>query len=103
MQHSPLARRKLFEPAGELIQLPFSRQGGCLTPSWLLTAEARQRSLSIHSGNRSEEPQVFGLCWKTTSAQRGFEAAVPLQKRRSTSCANTRGAWQLVRWVAAQG
>src|SRR6476619_3360231 len=97
-----LVCRKLFEPAGELIQLPLPRQGRRLFPGWLLGAEARQGSPSIHSGDRTEKSQAVSLCWKPTGSKRRFEAVVSLQ-RCSTDCANARGARQFVRGIAPQG
>jgi hypothetical protein len=87
IRFSCLACRKLFEPIGELIQLPLSRERGGVTPSRLLAAKAWQRSPSIHRGNRSEQPQAIRLCRKAASSERCFERAISLQQRcRAPAC-----------------
>ena len=72
-------------------------------PSWRLIAKARQRSFSVHGGDRPIESQAFGKCGESPRAERGFEAALSLQQRRSTSCADPRCTGHLVGGIAAQG
>jgi hypothetical protein len=96
-------RIKLFESMGELIQLPLSSECGCFVPRWFLAPKARQRSLSVHGGERPEKPQAFCHRGKSPSLKRGFETAVSLQQRCSTGCAHPRCARHLVGGIAAQG
>src|SRR5215467_733256 len=96
-------RIKLIESVGELIQLPLASQCGCFVPRRFLAPKARQRSLSVHGGERPEKPQALCHRGKSSSLKRGFETAISLQQRCSTSCAYPRCARHLVGGIAAQG
>ena len=87
----------------ELIQLPLSSECGCFVPRGFLVPKARQRSLSIHGGERPEKPQAFRDRCKSPSLKCGFETAVSSQQRCSTGCAHPRCARHLVGGIAAQG
>ena len=96
-------RIKLIESVGELIQLPLASQCGCFVPRRFLAPKARQRSLSVHGGERPEKPQALCHRGKSSSLKRGFETAISLQQRCSTGCACPRCARHLVGEIAAQG
>src|SRR6266516_1862346 len=99
---SRFTRGKLFESAGELIELPLSRQRGRLMPCRLLTAKAWQRRSPVHGCDRLEEPQPLQYRWKAASGQRGFQATVSLQERCRAGWTHTRSSRELVGGVAAQ-
>src|SRR5262249_22875431 len=68
-------RRQIFEPLGQLLELPFSRQRGRFAPGRPLPAEARQSRLAVHGGDRSEYPQILGLRGRATCLKSSLQRA----------------------------
>src|SRR5690242_11534776 len=99
---SCLSRRKRLKTAGELLQLPFLRQLGRPAPGRGLIGKLRQRRLSVHRGDRAEQPQLPRQIGKPTCLERLLQRSVLAQyvcrSRRPKPC----NARQLVGRIAAQ-
>src|SRR4029077_3407579 len=94
--------RKRLEPARELLELPFSRQGARLAPAWRLVGKAGDFRLAVHGGERSEEPQPRGVTGKTACPERLLQRAIGAQDPRCSRRPQSGDPRQPVGWIAAQ-